>query len=256
MSIEMPRRLPPARALLCAIAIAIATSSAHGAEDQDCGEKKRDHTERIDERNAAFEATSHRRFDDVEYWSGIFDAAERAAWQRPIELVRALGLAPGSVVADLGAGTGYFLSHLSASVGADGTVYAVEVEPTLVNHLRKRADEAGLDNVVPVLASFDNARLPARHVDLILIVDTFHHLDDRKVYFTRLKRSLAQSGRIAIVDWKKRELPEGPPLAHKIARDQVIDEMRAAEFELAAEFRFLPYQYCLVFEPAGLEKVP
>jgi ubiquinone/menaquinone biosynthesis C-methylase UbiE len=245
-----------AKFFLCAIAIAAATSSARSAEDGDGREKEHDRAERPDARSTAFEATSHRRFDDAEYWAGVFDAAERAAWQHPVELVRALALTPGSVVADLGAGTGYFIGRLSQSVGADGTVYAVEVEPTLIEHLRTRADEAGLDNVVPVLASFDNARLPARHVDLIVVVDTFHHIDDRKGYFTRLKRSLAPSGRIAIVDWKKQALPEGPPLLHKIARDQVIREMLAAEFKLAAEFRFLPYQYFLVFEPAGPETTP
>ncbi len=253
MSAKMPRRFLIARFFLCAIAIVVATSSACIAED---GDRTKNQPEHLDEQNAAFKATSHRRFDDVEYWTGVFDASERAAWQRPDELVRALALTPGSVVADLGAGTGYFISHLSQSVGADGTVYAVEVEPTMVEHLRTRAEEAGLDNVVPVLASLDNARLPVRHVDLILIVDTFHHLDDREVYFTRLKRSLTASGRIAIVDWKKQELPEGPPPPHKIARNQVVHEMLAADFKLAAEFRFLPYQYFLVFEPAGLETTP
>ena len=141
MSATMPRRLLRARFFLCAITIVIATSSACRAEDGDRTKDKHDHAERPDEHNAAFKATSHRRFDDVEYWTGIFDATERAAWQRPVELVRALALTTGSVVADLGAGTGYFISHLSPSVGADGTVYAVEVEPTMVEHLRTRADD-------------------------------------------------------------------------------------------------------------------
>jgi ubiquinone/menaquinone biosynthesis C-methylase UbiE len=196
------------------------------------------------------DATSHRRFDDPAYWSKVFDDPGRAAWQKPEELVAALGLRPGQCVADLGAGTGYFSHLLSAAVGPTGTVLAVDPEPNLVAHLRERAEREGSANVVPVLASLDNPRLPAGLVDVVLIVDTFHHIDDRVAYFRRLRQALRPPGRIAIVDWQKRELPVGPEMDHKLAREQVVREMETAGYRLIEESSILPYQYFLIFQPS------
>lgn len=193
-------------------------------------------------------ATAFYGFGDVKYWSGVFDDPKRDAWQKPRELVAALALSPGATVADLGAGTGYFEPYLAAAVGPAGTVLAVEVEPTLVTHLRERAEREQGGTVVPVLASKDNPRLPAAAVDLILIADTYHHLDHRRVYLPQLHRALKPGGRIAVVDWKPGKLPEGPEPAHKLPRQTIIDEMRAAGFRLTAEPDMLPYHYVLIFE--------
>jgi ubiquinone/menaquinone biosynthesis C-methylase UbiE len=192
-------------------------------------------------------ATSHRRFDDPAYWSTVFDDPARAAWQKPEELVAALGIRPGQCVADLGAGTGYFSRLLSAAVGPTGTVLAVDAEPNLVADLRKRAEREGTTNLTPVLASLDNPRLPAGLVDLVLIVDTYHHIDDRVAYLRRLQRVLRPSGRVAVVDWQKRPLPVGPEMEHKLPREQVVDEMTSAGYRLAEEPAILPYQYFLIF---------
>ena len=193
------------------------------------------------------DATSHHDFADVAYWSSVFDDPARDTWQKPRELVAALGLSSGNVVADLGAGTGYFSRYLATAVGAGGTVLAVETEPNLVVHLRARAEREKTPNVVPVLASASDPRLPVGLVDLILVVDTYHHFDDRRTYLRALRRFLRPSGRVAIVDWQKRELPVGPDMDHKLAREQVLDEMRASGYRLAAEHTLLPYQYFLVF---------
>jgi ubiquinone/menaquinone biosynthesis C-methylase UbiE len=193
------------------------------------------------------DATSHRRFDDPAYWSKVFDDPARDAWQKPRELVEALHLRPGQRVADLGAGTGYFSRVLSAAVGADGTVFAVELEPNLVAHLRDRAEREGTRNVVPVLASADDPRLPAGLLDVVLIVDTYHHVDDRIVFFRNLRRALRPAGRVAIVDWQKRPLPVGPEMDHKLARETVVDEMTEAGYRVVDEPSILPYQYFLVF---------
>jgi ubiquinone/menaquinone biosynthesis C-methylase UbiE len=197
--------------------------------------------------HAPFEATSRHPFDDVKQWVAVFDDPARDAWQKPKELVAALELTPGMTVADLGAGTGYFSRYLSRAVGDGGTVFAVDTEPNLVTHLRERAEQEQTANVIPVLASFDDPRLPRSAIDLVLIVDTFHHLDHRLEYLKRLRRVLKPSGRVAIVDWQAKDLPVGPPLEHKIARDQVVSEMRAAGYRLADEPPVLPYQYVLVF---------
>ena len=198
----------------------------------------------------AHDATARHSFEDVEHWTRVFDDPARDAWQKPAELVAALGLAPGATVADLGAGTGYFSRHLSQAVGASGAVLAADTEPALVEHLRRRAEQEGLANLVPILASADNPRLPAAASDVVLIVDTWHHIDDRVQYARRLTAALKPGGRVAIVDFQKRELPVGPPLDHKLAREQVVDEMTQAGYRLAGEPDVLPYQYVLLFAPA------
>ena len=194
------------------------------------------------------DATSHRTFDDIDHWKRVFDDPKRAEWQKPAEVVAALQLKPGMQVADVGAGTGYFSRYLSQAVGETGAVFAVEVEPRLIEHLRERAEAEGSGNLIPVLGSAAEPRLPRGRIDLVLIADTYHHLDDRVVYLRRLARVLSPAGRVAIIDWHKRELPEGPPAEHKLSREHVVDEMSQAGFELAEEATFLPYQYFLVFK--------
>ncbi len=194
-----------------------------------------------------FQATDHKRFDDVARWKRVFDDPARDEWQRPAHVVEKLALRRGMAVADLGAGTGYLVRHLAAAVAPSGTVYAVDTEPNLVEHLRDRADAEETGNVVPVLASVDSPRLPRGAIDVIVIVDTFHHLDERFEYLRGLQRFLRPNGRIAIIDWKKEELPLGPPPDHKLDRKQVVAEMEAAGFRLLDESAELPYQYFLIF---------
>jgi predicted methyltransferase len=192
-------------------------------------------------------ATATHSFADVKQWSKVFDDPKRDTWQKPRELVAALALPAGATVADLGAGTGYFEPYLAAAVGPTGSVLAVETEPTLVAHLRQRAEQQQLASVTPLLASFDNPRLPAASLDLLLIVDTYHHLDHRRRYLPQLARALRPGGRIAIVDWKPGKLPEGPAPDHKLPPEQVIAEMQAAGYTLVAQPDVLPYQYFLIF---------
>jgi arsenite methyltransferase len=194
-------------------------------------------------------ATTRHGFADVRHWVSVFDDPKRNEWQKPREIVAALGIEPGMTVADLGAGTGYFSPYLSKAVGEDGSVLAVDVEPNLVVHLRERAEQERLENVVPILASADDPRMPARGVDLIFIADTYHHLDQRLDYLPRLRRFLRSGGRVAIVDWKKQPMPQGPPPEHKLAREQVANEMQKSGYRLVGEPTFLPYQYFLIFSP-------
>ena len=198
-----------------------------------------------------FRATSRHPFDDVRHWQRVFDNPKRDGWQRPAAVVEALELSPGMTVCDLGAGTGYFSRYLSSAVGPEGAVLAVETEPNLVGFLRERAEREGTANVTPVLASFDNPRLPRAACDVLLVVNTFHHLDDRSSYIGALADVLSPGGRLAIIEWQKRPLPVGPDMDHKLARTQVLEEMRLVGYELVAEPTVLPYQYFLVFEKKG-----
>lgn len=198
---------------------------------------------------ALFRATSTHDFADVDRWKTVFENPERDRWQRPADVVRALAIEPGSVVADLGAGTGYFLPYLVEATGAAGAVLACEVEPNLVSHLQARAEAASWTTVRPILSAADDSRIPRSSADLVLIVDTYHHIDHRRRYFERLADSLTAEGRVAVIDWSTGEIPVGPPPKHRIARDQVMTEMELSGYELIEESELLPYQYFLIFRP-------
>jgi len=195
------------------------------------------------------DATGHQPFSDVDKWAKIFDDPKRDEWQKPQETVAALGLKPGQIVADLGAGTGYFERHLSRVVAPGGIILAIDPEPEMVRHLALRAMKEQTPNVVPVLALPDEPFLPPGRVDCVLIVDTYHHIDDRLNYFRRMKGALAPGGRVVIIDFHKRPLPVGPPPPHKLAREFVLDEMKQAGWTLAGEKTILPYHYFLIFQP-------
>ena len=201
--------------------------------------------------SGAHDAPTHHRFEDAEKWAKIFDDPDRDTWQKPKETIEALGLKPGMIAADLGAGTGYFEAYLSRAVGPSGVVLGIDSEPEMVEYLGSRARKQGLTNVLPVLALPDEPFLPQGKVDRVLIVDTYHHIDDRLQYFGRMRKSLAPGGQVAVVDFHKRPLPVGPPPEHKLERDFVVQEMQDAGFRLADEKTFLPYQYFLLFEPGA-----
>jgi len=193
-------------------------------------------------------ATCTERFHDVKHWKRIFDDPARAEWQKPSELIAAIAIRPGMRVADVGAGTGFFLRYLSDAVGPSGRVVAVEVETNLISHMKDRAQEEGLDNVEVVLTPLDRLTIGDRSIDVLLLVDAYHHIDKRIEYFRAAGGTLARNGRIAIVDWKPGDLPRGPrDEEHKIAAEVVEREMTAAGYRLVAAPDILPYQYVLVF---------
>lgn len=185
------------------------------------------------------------RFDDPARLAKSFDDPARDKWQMPERVIDALAIKPGAAVADIGAGTGYFTMRL-AQAASKPTVYAVDVEPKMVEHLKQRASAAHLANVVPVLASATSPNLPAR-VDVVLIVDTYHHLPNRVAYFRDLRASLTPSAHVAIVDFRK-DAPEGPPVHFRFTPEQIIAEMQQAGYTLAATHDFLPRQHYLIFK--------
>jgi len=200
---------------------------------------------------AGHDATVHHPFDDVAKWVGVFDDPGRDAWQKPDAVIDAIGVKSGMVVADLGAGTGYFSVHLAKAVGDKGVVLAIDIEPNLIKYMTERAAKAQLTQMVPVLASPENPKLPAHGVDLVLIVDTWHHIDDRLSYLVKLAGGLKPGGRVAVVDFKKGDFPVGPPDAHKLTPESVVSEFAAAGWTQASHWDELPYQYVLVFTPPG-----
>ena len=145
--------------------------------------------------------THQHSFGDAEKWAHVFDDPERDAWQKPHEVIQALALKPDAVVADLGAGTGYFSVRL-AHMLPKGTVYAVDVEPDMVKYLGERAKREGLSNLKPVAGKRVTMRACPQKVDLVLLVDVYHHIDDRERYFRKLAGSLKPGGRVAVIDFR------------------------------------------------------
>ena len=183
-------------------------------------------------------------FGNAETWAKEFDDPARDVWQKPDEILDALQLPPTARVADIGAGTGYFSVRIANRV-PNGKVFAVDIEPDMVRYLGERAHREHLHILQPVLASANSPNLPEA-VDVALIVDTYHHIDDRVAYFSQLKSSLQPGGRLAIVDFKT-DAPEGPPSALRIPPERVIAELEQAGYALVAKHDFLPRQYFLVF---------
>jgi ubiquinone/menaquinone biosynthesis C-methylase UbiE len=176
-----------------------------------------------------------------------YEGFGRARWQNPDEVVRVLGIKPGETVADLGAGGGYFAFRLARAVGPTGKVYAVDVDPAMVDYLRARANQEGFKNIEVALASENDPRLPTAQVDLVFTCNTYHHLTQRPTYFARLKQYLRPDGRIAIIDYSGGTGFLARIFGHSTPNAVVRDEMNAAGYSLEAAFDILPRQTFLVF---------
>ncbi len=182
------------------------------------------------------------RFENAKEWSKRFDDPARDAWQRPEEVVRLMGIEAGQTVADIGAGTGYFLKRLSRAVGEKGSVLALDIEPDMVRHMSGRAASEGLRNVEARLVPFDDPKLGEGTVHRILIVNTWHHIPDRADYTRKLARALAPGGAVFVVDYTL-ESKMGPPKEHRIAPGVVAAELRAGGLAAATVDEPLPEQY-------------
>jgi SAM-dependent methyltransferase len=193
-------------------------------------------------------STHEHRFSGAEKWAQLFDDPERDAWQKPHEVLQALKLASDASVADIGSGTGYFAVRFAHKV-PNGRVYGVDAEPDMVRYLTERAKREGLANLTVVAAKPNDPGIPSA-VDLVILVDTYHHVPDRERYFRNLQKSLKPGGRLAIIDFTL-DSPVGPPKRARIPADTVKKELARAGYKLAQEHKFLPNQYFLEFVPTG-----
>jgi len=191
--------------------------------------------------------THQHSFGDAKKWAEVFDDPKRDAWQKPHEVIEALHLKPDAIIADIGAGTGYFAVRFARMV-PQGKVYAVDTEPDMVRHLSERAKREGLKNLTAVAGKTDDPRLPDK-ADVIVLVDVYHHIDGREAYFRKLQGALRPGGRLAVIDFRM-DAPQGPPKRTRIPPDRVKSELQRAGYKLVEEHPFLPHQYFLVFQPA------
>jgi ubiquinone/menaquinone biosynthesis C-methylase UbiE len=190
----------------------------------------------------------HRLHQDPKAYIALLEDPKRDAYQKPHEVITALQLREGEVIADIGAGSGYFSFRLARHVGGQGRIYAVDVSPDMIVHLNRRVRDLKLINVVTILCPPDDPLLPDASIDRFFICDTWHHLPDRPRYLSLLKRMLKPGGQVIMIDFKKEKTPVGPPVEMRISRDELVREMEANGFRVAGEHTFLQYQYFIVFQ--------
>ena len=171
----------------------------------------------------------------------------REEWQQPEAVIEALKLQSDAVVADIGAGSGYFTLRLARAIAPKGRVYAVDTESGMLDYLRQRLREADISNVQVMKVPAHDPLLVDGSIDVIFICNTYHHLEDRAVYLRKLSKALKPNGRLVIVDFNKEgEIPAGPPPAMRLSKEAVTTELRAEGLRVAETLSFLPYQYILI----------
>ena len=172
----------------------------------------------------------------------------RDMWQKPHGVVEKLAITPGSRVADLGSGAGYFTWHLAKAVGARGTVYAVDIDKAALDMIFKEMVARGTPNVRPVHAEPHNPKLP-EPVDLVFSCNSYHQMDDRVAYFRSLTSSLRPGGRVAILDYHTRGF-FSDLFGDRTAKEDVRSEMEAAGYRLVNDYNVVESQHFQIFAKA------
>jgi arsenite methyltransferase len=173
----------------------------------------------------------------AEEWEKTLELPNRTATQKVAEVLSDLSLKPGMIVADIGAGSGFFSRPLAKAVAPGGKVYAVDIQQGLLDYINKRDTEENIHNVQTVLGEFDDPKLPVRNVDLAFINDVLHHIEHRAVYLKALGTYMKPAGRIAILEMNK----DDPNTGHKnqpellVGREEIVGWMSDAGFKLVEE---------------------
>jgi predicted methyltransferase len=185
---------------------------------------------------------------------GLLDAPDRDQWQKPEQIMDTLGIADGSVVADLGAGGAWFTLHIARRVGPNGIVYAEDVQHAMLQVIRQRMQVENLMNVRPILGTQSDPRLP-KGLDAAIIVDSYHEMDDPAnpgqviTLLRNIARSLKRQGRLGIVDFKPGGGGPGPAPDQRVDPQSVIKAANTAGLELISREEIPPFLFLLVFGP-------
>jgi ubiquinone/menaquinone biosynthesis C-methylase UbiE len=196
-----------------------------------------------------FHPISGRQYANVMSYRGAdwLDREERDIEEDPDAALEALDLAPGLVVADVGAGSGYMTVRMAQRVGVEGRVYATDIQPEMIELLEERLADERITNVVPVLGLVDDPKLPDSAIDLELLVDVYHELSEPQKMLRGLRRALKPGGRLVLLEYRKED-PNIPILElHKMSVEQAKLEVEAEGFELTRVDERLPRQHILVF---------
>jgi FkbM family methyltransferase len=198
-------------------------------------------------RKAGIDPTKLKPFEEVEKYIQFLERPDRAKWQKPDEVVKALGLKGTEMVVDLGAGSGYFTFRLSKAL-PKGKVIAIDSQPEMVRHVHRKARMEGFANVIAQVAKSDDPGLP-RAADLVFVCDVLLHVKKKADWLKAIHAQMRSGTRIVLIDFREGKLPEGPPEKIKVPKAEVIRMCKEAGFTLKKdEGDLLPYQQFLVFE--------
>ena len=182
-------------------------------------------------------------------WRGAewLERPEREAEEEPDKVLDALALRPGQVVADVGTGTGYFAIRMARRVSPGGRVLATDIQPEMLARLRTNAEAAHVANIEPVLATEDDARLPAASLDLALMVDVYHELSHPKVTLGQVRRALREGGRLVLVEYRGEDPAVNIKPEHKMTLSDVRGEIEPSGFRFVDSLEFLTSQHVIIF---------
>lgn len=231
---------PPLPKLILAL-VAVAATAACAAPEQEV------RTPVPEDINKSFLAEDV----NVDSYAERWELESREVYLARDQIVAALGLEPGSAIADVGTGTGLYMEPLAAAVGPEGKVYAIDISPSFVFHVRERARAAGLDQVEVVLSSERSTHLPAGSVDVAYVCDVYHHFEYHEDMLGSIRRALRPGGTLVVVDFHRipgvtREWLLGHVRA---GREVFQSEIEAAGFEFVEEVAIDGFEdnYCLRF---------
>ena len=182
--------------------------------------------------------------------AGWLVRSEREAEEAPDLALDAIGIRQGSVVADIGAGVGYFTWRLAARVGPDGRVYANDIQPAMLERLKRNMADRGLQNIEPVLGTAADPRLPAGKIDLALLVDVYHEFSEPSAMLRKIREALKPDGRLVLLEYRKEDpkVPIRPE--HKMSVAEVKAEIEPEGYRFEKSLETLPRQHILVFTKA------
>jgi ubiquinone/menaquinone biosynthesis C-methylase UbiE len=179
---------------------------------------------------------------------------ERIREEQPERALDALAIPRGAIVADVGAGSGYYTVRLARRVGPSGKVYATDIQREMLALLERRVRRDDLRNVELVLGAEDDPRLPERTFDLVLLVDVYHELARPQAMLQRLRRALKPDGRLVLIEFRKEDRTVPIRYEHKMSEAEARQELEAEGYAFERNLDVLPWQHILVFRPAPPER--
>lgn len=180
--------------------------------------------------------------------SGWLDRSERETEEAPELALDAIGIRKGQVVADVGAGTGYFTLRIARRVGAEGKVYANDVQPEMLDKLRANAQREKLSNIETVLGSVADPKLPAGKIDVVLLVDVYHEFSQPQEMLQHIRAALKPDGRLVLLEYRKEDPAIPIRQEHKMSVTEVKAEVEAEGYKLEKVVETLPRQHIIVFK--------
>jgi ubiquinone/menaquinone biosynthesis C-methylase UbiE len=192
----------------------------------------------------------------IDQYIARLEDPNRDSWQKPEAVIKALNIREGQVIADIGAGSGYFTLRLARAVGEKGRVFAVDVEEGMVEYLRQRLSKEKVKNVTTMKVPPHDPLLIDGSLDLAFVCDVYHHIEERDGYLRKLRKAVKSDGRVVIVDFYQKETPIGPPMSMRLSEETVQKELQEAGLKVTEKLTFLPYQYILVAQPTTAASAP